>query len=161
MRQLQAGRVQPAHRPSQQPQPLGAVVLLGALEQQLHPQAQPEQRYAGAGPLDQELLQPELTDRAHPGGKGADAGQHQTVHLAQKLGVAAGLHARADVLERLFGRAAIAHAVVDQPDTGGPLTRIAHEVRVPFVLGTPVSVGSIATAWRSARANALNAASIM
>ena len=36
-----------------------------------------------------------------------------------------------------------------------------HAVSVPLVEGTPVSVGSIATAARSARANALNAASIM
>ena len=33
--------------------------------------------------------------------------------------------------------------------------------RTPFVEGMPSSRGSIATAWRSARANALNAASIM
>ena len=58
---------------------------------------------------------------------------------------------RADVLERLLDAAAVAHAVVDDRD----------HVSVPFVDGTPVSLGSTATATRSARANALKHASIM
>ncbi len=69
-------------------------------------------------------------------------------------------HIRADVRQRLLDRAAVAHAVVDDGDVDG-LVEQAHEVSVPFVLGTPLSVGSSATAWRRARAKALNAASIM
>src|ERR1700733_1008762 len=70
------------------------------------------------------------------------------------------------MLERLLHRAAVTHAVVDNRDVHrlideGVVPLVTHVVRVPFVLGTPVSVGSSATAWRSARANALNAASIM
>src|SRR5206468_11779874 len=57
-----------------------------------------------------------------------------------------------DVLERLLDAAPVAHPVVDDAD---------HAVSVPFVLGTPVSVGSMAIAARSARAKALNSASIM
>ena len=60
--------------------------------------------------------------------------------------------ARAHVRERLLDAAAVAHPVVGDRD---------HEVSVPLVDGTPVSSGSIATATRSARANALKHASIM
>ena len=45
-------------------------------------------------------------------------------------------------------------------DGASPETAI-QEVRVPLVEGTPVSFGSISTASRSARANALKHASIM
>ena len=58
----------------------------------------------------------------------------------------------AHVRERLLDAAAVAHPVVGDRD---------HEVSVPLVDGTPVSSGSIATAPRSARANALKHASIM
>src|SRR4029077_663406 len=71
--------------------------------------------------------------------------------------VAAHDNVGADVLERLEDRPAVAPPVVYQADAGGR----THAVSVPFVDGTPVSVGSIATAVRSARAVALNAASIM
>ena len=74
---------------------------------------------------------------------------------ASALGSRAHERARADVLERLLHRAAVAHAVVDEPDLGHGLVacrprrrgdvRIG-QVSVPLVLGTPVSVGSIATA---------------
>ena len=91
-------------------------MLLGALEQQLHPQAQTQQRHARLDALVQQLVQAGRADRGHPRGKRAHAGQHQPVHRAQALGIGAHLHARADVLERLLGRAAVAHAVVDHSD---------------------------------------------
>ena len=53
----------------------------------------------------------------------------------------------------------IHHCTIDGVSGAGE--RGAHEVSVPLVLGTPFSVGSIATASRSARAKALKAASIM
>ena len=45
--------------------------------------------------------------------------------------------ARADVLERLLDRAAVAHAVVDDRDLDRLRRSGAHAVSVPFVLGTP------------------------
>src|SRR5207302_10563672 len=69
--------------------------------------------------------------------------------------------ARSDEPKRFFDRAAFAHAVVDDRDPRGLLDGPRHGVSVPFVLGTPCSDGSIAIASRSARANALYAASIM
>src|SRR6202030_2720576 len=89
------------------------------------------------------------------------AGQHQPGGRAQALGVVGHARSRPDMLERLLHRATVAHAIVDHRDLHGLLDQGHHAVSVPFVLGTPLSVGSIATAWRSARANALNDASIM
>src|SRR5205807_4630192 len=88
--------------------------------------------------------------------KRADARHDQAVAAAKRLGIARDLSASAHPLERLLHRAAVAHPVVDDGDA----RPVAH-TSVPFVLGTPCSVGSSATAARSARASALNAASIM
>ena len=56
----------------------------------------------------------------------------------------------ADPLERLLDRAQVAHPVVEDR------APVRHRSSVPLVEGTPVSSGSIETASRSARANALN-----
>ena len=50
---------------------------------------------------------------------------------------------RSHTLERLLDRATITHAVVHDGEQGS-----GHAVKVPFVLGTPVSLGSSATAAR-------------
>ena len=104
---------------------------------------------------------PSSAGSVHRAREGAHAGHDEAGGGAQRVGVAADGDARADVLERLLHRAAVAHAVVDDRDLHGLLQQRAHRLSVPFVLGTPVSPGSIATAWRRARANALKAASIM
>ena len=59
----------------------------------------------------------------------------------------------ADALEGLLHRPQVSHPVVENGDS--------RQVSVPFVLGTPGSSGSIDTASRSARANALKHASTM
>ena len=51
------------------------------------------------------------------------------------------------MLERLLDRAAVAHSVIDDRDQ----RRLRPHVSVPLVLGTPSSLGSRATADRSAR----------
>ena len=68
---------------------------------------------------------------------------------------AADLGRCADPLQRLLDRAQVPHPVVEDADAG------RRHVSVPFVEGTPFSSGSIATASRSALANALKQASIM
>ena len=65
----------------------------------------------------------------------------------------------ADLLERLLDRAPVAHPVVEHRDRGAVGSLMRSDV--PLVLGTPDSVGSSATAARSARATALKIASIM
>ena len=102
--------------------------------------------------LAQQLVEPELVEVAHRERKGADAGHDDPVGGADRVVIGRQLDVRADVLERFLDRAAVAHPVVDDRDR-------RHD-SVPLVLGTPCSVGSSATAALSARATALNAASI-
>ena len=87
----------------------------------------------------------------HRLGERAHARHDEAVGPGQDVVVAGQPGVPADALEGLLDRAAVAHAVVEDPD---------HAVRVPFVDGTPASVGSIVTAARRARANALKAASM-
>ena len=54
--------------------------------------------------------------------------------------------ARADPLERLLDRAAVAHAVVDDRRSVAPRAPLISRSASPSSTGTPVSVGSIATA---------------
>ena len=79
--------------------------------------------------------------------------------LAFIVAVERGWQSRAEVLERLLDRPPVAHPIIDEPDHGEVGARPTYNT--PFVEGTPVSVGSIATAARSARAKALKDASIM
>ena len=62
----------------------------------------------------------------------------------------------AGALDRAHGGAEVARAVVEDDDASGSASQSA-----PLVEGTPVSRGSIATASRNARANALNWVSTM
>src|SRR4051794_8281710 len=142
----------------QQPQARVAAKIDRALEQELHPQAQPDHRRPGAHALHDELVEAERAQALHRRRERADPGHDQPVGGHERVVVAGQHDAGADPFERLLDAAAVAHAVVDDPDRRRAR---AHAVSVPFVDGTPASVGSIATAARSARANALKAASIM
>ena len=134
--------------PGRIPRPRSALVLGRRLEQQLHPEADPEQRHAGGGALDQRLAQAGPLQVAHRLRERADARQDDRARVAH---VGGDHRLGADVRERLLDAAPVAHPVVGDRD----------HVSVPFVDGTPVSSGSIATAARSARASALKHASIM
>src|SRR2546429_976040 len=161
VRQLQRGRTQRLHGAGEDPQSVRTAVLCGALEQQLQPEAHPQQRCGRRDALAQQLVESPLAEVLHGAREGANAGDDETVGGAQRLWVAAHHCAHADVLQRLLHRAAVAHAVVHHPDRAGLPARAAHVVSVPFVLGIPLSLGSLATASRRPRANALQAASIM
>src|SRR5262249_4705244 len=102
-----------------------------------------------------QLVQPQLANPLHRPREGADAGQDHAVGGAYLGGLAADLRRHPHMLQRLLDRAQIAHPVVEDRDPR------AHWLSVPLVDGTPVSSGSIETATRSARAKALNEASIM
>ena len=139
------GAVERAHAPGEQAQAGLSLVLVGGLEQQLHAQAQAEHGHAGARALGDQLVEPGSAEAAHRLREGADAGHDDAVRRADRVVVGGQQRVGADVLERLLDAAAVAHAVVDDGD----------HVSVPLVDGIPVSVGSTATAARSARANAL------
>jgi hypothetical protein len=133
VRDLQRRRCERHDPARQQPQPAIAAQLGRGVEQQLHPQAQPEDRRPLARALDHELVEAELAHRAHRGGEGAHAGDDEPVGGAQRVVVGGQRDARADALERLLDAATVAHPVVDDADRG--------HVSVPLVDGTPVSSG--------------------
>ena len=86
--------------------------------------------------------------------KGADSRQDHAVGFAGDVVVGRDHGLGADSLQSLLDRPQVAHSVVEDRHA-----RRRH-VKVPFVLGTPLSSGSIETATRRARAKALNDASI-
>ena len=117
------------------------------------PEAEAEHRHAGVDALVQQLVEPERADRLHRLAERAHAREDDQRGVADAVVVGRPVGRRADVLERLLDAAEVAHAVVDDRDA---------RHRSPLVDGiAPPASGSIATAWRSARANALNAASTM
>ena len=69
------GALQPRHLAGQDPEAAGALVLAAGVEQQLHPEADAEQRHAGFGALDQHLAEAGALEVAHRLREGADAGQ--------------------------------------------------------------------------------------
>ena len=143
------------------PRPVGAAVLARALEQQLHAEADAEHRHArrrrarassSSRPSSRRLL--------HRPREGADAGQRPAPSAARSAsGSALIARARADVLERLLDRAAVAHPVVDDRDLDG-VARSSRQ-RPLRARHAGLGRGRSRPPARSARANALNAASIM
>ena len=109
------------------------------------PRHRPSTGTPARGTFDDQLVEAPGAEAAHRLGERAHAGHHDPVGRADRVVVGGQARVCADVLERLLDAAAVAHPVVDDRD----------HVSVPLVDGMPVSVGSTATAARSARANAL------
>ena len=125
--------------------------LLAPLEQPLHPQADAEQRTAVADVL-QDGVDPRCIERAR-GAEMAHARHDHAAGVGNLGGRLGNEHRRADGREGFLHRRQISRAVVDERDG-------SH--RSPFVLGSiRASRLSVAHATRSARANALNAASTL
>src|SRR5205807_709557 len=103
------------------------------------------------------LVQPQGLEVLHGPGERSHSGDHQPGAGLQHAEIAGDRRLRPHVLECLLDRAAIAHAVVDHADPGPAAAHFS----VPLVLGIPDSRGSTSIAAASARAAALNAASIM
>ena len=76
-------------RARQQAEPVGALVLVGALEQQLHPEAQADDRHAGGRALAHDLVEAERAQPPHRLGERADAGHDEPVGRAQLVVVGA------------------------------------------------------------------------
>src|SRR4051812_42530259 len=154
VRDLVAVGLQRGHDAAEQREPARALVLHRGVEEQLHAEADAEDRHAGLDPPGDQLVEPDLVDAAHRLREGADARQDHAVRRLDAVAVGCDLGLRPDLLQRLLDGAQVAHPVIEDGDPG-------HSVRVPLVEGTPLSSGSIETATRSARANALKDASIM
>ena len=119
------------------------------------PRQMPEQRPSAVGVAAHGGIKAKLGELAHRVREGAHPGDHEAVRGVDHGRIASDLRLRTDRLQRLLHRAPVAHPVVQDSDA-----RAGVQDRVPFVLGTPCSVGSIAVAARSARAKALKTASI-
>ncbi len=152
-----SARISPAIRP----RPVGAAVLGRRLEQQLHAQAQAEDRDARLRPLAERARRSPLARRQlHPGRERPDARQDEPVGGAQRVVVRAQDRARADPLDGLLHRAPVADAVVDDPDRRGAEGGISRSAS-PSSRARPSPSGRSRPPARSARANALKSASIM
>ena len=135
--------------PGHWPQPCDLDAELDAArEQDLHADAHPEHRPAGSDPLGDDLVAADLPQPGHAGLVRADPGHHQPVGARGRIGVGGHLDLGAHPLKRPLCRPQIAGTVVEHDDGFR-----CH--RVPLVDGTPVTLGSNSTAWRSARATAL------
>ncbi len=117
VRKLQRRRVERTNRAADQPEALGASVLVGAVEQQLHAQAAAEQRHAGADDARAAAHRGRASlSSCIAGGEGADARQHEPVRRAQRVVIGGEHSARTDALDGLLDGAAVADAVVDDAD---------------------------------------------
>ena len=153
LRHLEPVRLEVDHGPLEQADALGAAALGRRLEQQLHAQAEPEQRHAGRHPLAQQLVEPEPAYLLHRLRQRPHAGQHHAVGLAHARVVAGQLRPRAHVLERLR-----------RPSAGCPCRSRGSRSASQEALGRGHALlARVARPRpaRSARANALNAASTM
>src|SRR6185437_15204938 len=157
VRNLQPGRRKPVDPPLQEAEAPRALVLARSLEEQLHAQADAERGCRRGEPLGDQRVELELPEIRHRLRKGPYAGQDHSVGRAHGRVVARNDRICSNPGERLLDRAQIAHPVVEHGDARADRRAEAH--RTPFVDGTPVSVSSIDTASRRARANALKHAS--
>ena len=111
-----------------------APVLVAALEQELHPEADPEEGAVGGDPV------PDRVDEAAPREAGhrrrgrADAGDDEAVGPGQVRRAPHHDHVGARDTERLVDADEVAGAVVDDGDLRHP--------RLPFVEATPARRGS-------------------
>src|SRR5918996_369520 len=153
MGHLEALRGERLHTAGHQPESGVALVLDRGLEQELEPETDPQHGHPRLESLPYERVEAELANAAHGTRKRPHARQDHAVGGPYPLGVVGDLGTGANSLERLLDRAQVAHPVVQHH-------YVRHQVSVPLVDGTPLSPGSISTAPRSARANALKHASI-
>ena len=121
LRVLDPGGQRP-DRPGEDPQARHAGALDRALVEQLEPHADPEEgharRHRGAGGL----LQAAVAQRPRAGAERAHPRQHHGVGRLHGGRVVDQARRRADVLERLLGRAEVADAVVEDGDARPPVT---------------------------------------
>ena len=141
-------------RARHEPQSLPLAILEADVGEQLHAEADAEKRRAEADLVAQHVFDAALAQVRRGVAKRADARQHDSIGGFDLGGVVGDDDVfDSGVLEALLHAAQVAHLVVDDGDVR------AHNA--PFVDGTPLTRASSATAAASARATALNAASMM
>src|SRR6185437_5866395 len=148
---------EPPHAPRQNAQAQRLGVFVAALEQQLHPDADPEEG-APAGQKGPDRLAESAAatiERSRAGSERPLAGDDQLVGTRHGVGVGADGPLRAHGGQRLLDAAEVAAPQIGDDDAA------THVVSVPLVEGTPTTRGSSRAAALVARANALNSASIM
>ena len=128
------------------------------------PRQMPSSGVPASNALEQQLVQPSSRRFASPAGTPRRRARPARRRPAARV-IAADARPRADVLERLLDRAAVAHPVVDDRDVTGssisePPRRSSGE-RPLRARHAASRSGRSRPPARSARANALNAASIM
>ena len=150
---LEPGCLEARDRARQHSDPRCAAVLRRTLEQELKAKADAQHGHAGLDPVGDQRVEPGLAHTPHRARECPHAREDHPGGLARGVRVAGDEALGADALEGLLHRPQVSHPVVENGDS--------RQVSVPFVLGTPGSSGSIDTASRSARANALKHASTM
>src|SRR5699024_9318428 len=126
-------------------------------EQNLHADADAEHRTTVSEAAFDDLVATDRSQPLHARTERTDPGNDQAVGVQRHIEVTGQRDIDADTLERPYRRSHIARPVVEHHDARPRVS--AH--RLPFVLGTPVSRGSAASAVRRARATALYCASAM
>ena len=152
VRQLQPARVEPHDLAGQQPEAGRPAVLGGALEEQLHPEAQPDHRHARRRALAHELVQAGRAQSPHRLRERADAGHDEAVGRGEDVVVGGEARAR-----RRRAR------WPSRPSGGCPCRSRRSRSRrsgSPSWTGRRSPSDRCVTATRRARANALNAASM-
>src|SRR5437588_8094012 len=142
-------RREPPDRSAQQSEPRRPRIFLAALEEQLHADAEPEQRNATRG-LAHRRIEAARGELARAVAEVTDTRQDDRARGSDHRRVIGhGDLTRSRAAERPLDVRQVAHAIVDDGD---------HPIR-PFELGTPARRGSRRVAASSARPKALNAAS--
>jgi hypothetical protein len=145
-------RSEPAHATRQQAE-TGDLAFFGRFEQQLHADADAEQRRFARAQGD---IEPAFAQQRHRRRGGADAGQDDALGIAEFGGIAHQPRRGADPAQRNHHRTEVGTAGVDQ----GEIAAVGSDAHnAPLVLGSASPSRRID--WRSARATALKQASIL
>src|SRR5688572_23136155 len=142
------------HAAAEYPEPPDAGRLLAFLEEDLHADADAEERPAGSGGLAYGADQPGAREILHARPERALPRQDDAGRARDASGVAGHECRLPEMLEGFLRAVEVSDAVVDDGE------RLAHPASVPLVDGTPRTRGSCCVAASSARARPLNAASI-
>ncbi len=134
-------------------EPLALPELLALGEEQLVPEADPEEGPAVVERGAEGVEEPQRLEAAHGVVKGAVAGQDEGAGVRDHARVLRDDGAHAEASQRLFDAAQVASSVVDDGD------HVSY--RLPFVERTPAMRGLSLVASASARPTALNTASAM
>src|SRR5262245_1298273 len=130
-----------AHVPGQQPEPGGVLRLLAALEEELHADADPEDRDAAPARVHHDRPELVSVELARAVTEVPDARQDERASVAQLRLIAHELRVVPDRAERLPHRGEVAHPVVDDGD---------HQIS-PLLDGTPRRRGSLRAAASTTR----------